>query len=36
MGVEAAELVVCPPGKGVVDGGVDPQQNLLTVATDYE
>ena len=32
MGVEAAELIVCPPGKGVVDSGVDPQQNLLTIS----
>jgi hypothetical protein len=32
LAVKAAELVVGPPGEGVVDGRVDPQQNLSPVA----
>jgi hypothetical protein len=32
VGVEAAELVSGPPRQGVVDGGVDAQQDLFAFA----
>jgi hypothetical protein len=29
LGVEAAKLVIGPPGQGIVDRWVDPQQHLF-------
>jgi hypothetical protein len=33
LGVEAAQLVIGPPGQGVVDCWVDAQEHLLALTT---